>query len=273
MSEPPSPVESGEYEAPALLAEDAILFPNMEVTIAVRDSKNVAAAAQAAREHSLVVLIPAPGPEGVVGSIGTLVLLEKMSPMKGGGVQSLSKGLWRVRVERVLEEGLYVRVRFSRAGRDDSAASARSRTMDAVFDQIDEFVRLMPGIPEEIVNFLKGAETPGKLADICAYSPFFTFEEKLDLLRTLDAEERLGKVSKLFERQLRDLKKVAKTKTIPECETCMDLADKAFEQGQTVREELVREFLNHVVREHTDELLAILAEKYGPAFLRRRALK
>ena len=36
---------------------------------------------------------------------------------------------------------------------------------------------------------------------------------------------------------------------------------------------VAREFLDHVVREHPDELVALLAEKYGPIFLRRRELK
>jgi hypothetical protein len=37
--------------------------------------------------------------------------------------------------------------------------------------------------------------------------------------------------------------------------------------------EIAKEFLDHIVREHPDELLILLAARYGPAFLRRRALK
>jgi ATP-dependent Lon protease len=255
------------------LAEDAILFPEMEVTITIGDPKNVAAAAQALKEHKLVVLIPAHGPDGVAGSIGTLVLLQRMIPARGGGAQAQSKGLWRVRVDRVLEESPYARVRFTKAGESEQVSSGESSMMKVVFGQIDEFVRMMPGIPPEIIAFLKEADAPGKLADICANSPFFTFEERLDLLRTLDAEERLGKVHKLFERQLGDLRRLAERKTIPECATCTDLADKVFELGPNRSGDVAREFLDHIAREHADELLALLAERYGPEFLRRRALK
>jgi ATP-dependent Lon protease len=264
--------EDDRYEAPALFAEDAILFPEMEVTITVQDSKNVAAATQAFKERKLVVLVPAPGPDGAAGSIGTLVLLRKMVPARGGGAEALSKGLWRVRVERVLEESPYARVRFTKAGESEEVHS-KSSMMEAVFGQIDEFVRMMPGIPSEIVAFLKKADAPGKLADVCAYSPFFTYGERLDLLRTLDAEERLGKVYELFKRQLGDLKQLANRKTILECTTCMDLADRAFELGPDSSGDLPREFLDHVIREHAGELLGLLAERYGPEFMRRRALK
>jgi len=272
MTDAPTPSKGDSYEAPALFSHDAILFPDMEVTITVGDPRNVAAAAQAFKENKIVVLIPAPGPEAAAGSIGTLVLIRKMVAAKGGGAQALSKGLWRVRVEKVLEESPYAKVRFTKAGEHEGQSDGSS-TMKAVFGQIDEFVRMIPGIPPEIIAFLKKADAPGKLADACAYSPFLSFGEKLDLLRTLDGEERLQKINGLFEKQLNELRQLAKKTRIPECPTCMDLADKAFELGLSQSEDVAREFLAHVASEHADELLTLIAEKYGQTFLNRRALK
>ncbi len=271
-TELPSP-EGETYEAPAILAEDAILFPEMEVNIAVQDSRSVAATIQAFKEHNLLVLIPSLSLEDVVGSIGTLVLLRKPVPAEGSGAQSLWKGLWRVRVERVVGADPYVRVMFTKAGGNDEIPSGKSATMKTVFDQIDEFMRVIPGVPTEIATFLKGVDNPGKLADLCAYSPFFSREERLDLLRTLDPEVRLRKVSGLFEKQLNNLRKLSKTKTILDCPTCIELADKAFELGPSGAARAARDFLDHVAREHPDELLSLIAERYGPAFMRRRALK
>jgi len=259
------------YEAPAILVDDAIVFPEMEVNMTVHEPRSVAAAAQAFLEHNLVVVIPS-SEEGAVGSIGTLVLLHKAPPTGGAGPQSLWKGLWRVKVDEVLSLDPYVRVRFSKAEETMDVHSSAG-TMKAVFEQIDEFIESIPGIPQEIVSFLKSVDTPGKLADLCAYSPFFTRGERLDLLKTLDPEERLKKVHALFERQLTSLKTMAKTTSILECAVCMDFADRAFEAGPTVGAKVAREFLDHVVRSHPDELLALIAERYGPSFMRRRALK
>lgn len=245
----------------------------MEVSMTVVGARSVAAAAQALREHNLVVLIPSPSLENVVGSIGTLVLLRTSAPTSGSRAQSLWRGLWRVRVDRIVVEDPYVRVRFSRAGESDDVRTEKSNVMKAVLDQIDEFARVMPGLPAEIVAFLKGIDSPGKLADLCAYSPFFSREERLDLLRTLEPDERLRKINGLFEKQLENIRRVAKTTTILECATCMDLADRAFELGPKGGAEVAREFLDHVTREHADEVLGLLVEKYGPAFMRRRALK
>ncbi len=272
MTKAPASEGDESFEAPALIAEDAIVFPEMEVNITVRDSKNIAALAQAFKEKSLAVLVPVPGPEGLVGSVGTLAMVRAAQPSGKVG-ESFSRGLWRVRIQQVTQEQPYMRVRFTRAGGAESDSADKSTIMETVLQQIDEFGRLLPGVPVEIISFLKTIETPGRLADMCAYSPFLTLQERLDLLRTLDPNERLGKINKLFEKQLGDLKSAAKGDTIPECPMCIDLADKAFELGATKGAAVAEQFLEHVMREHKDELLAVLAEKYGPAFLSRRALR
>ena len=271
MTAHPEP-ESDQYDAPALLAADAVVFPEMEVLMTMGDSKNIAAAAQALKEHNLVVLVPATGPDEMAGAIGTLALLRKEVQTGGARTQTVARGLWRVRVQQVIDEKLYFRVRFGRAG-EDEVPGGKSTLMSDVFAKVDEFVRLMPGIPPEIISFLKAIETPGRLADMCAYSPFFTQSEKTDLLRTIDPGERLAKVDRLLGRQLEDLKKQATVTTIEECPDCMDLADRAFDLGLNESGEVAREFLDHVVKEHPDELLVLLAGRYGPSFLRRRALK
>lgn len=272
MSEEQTPPENETYEAPAILTQDAILFPEMEVNMSMHEPRSVAAALQALREHNLVVLVPSLDLESAVGSIGTLALVRTV-PEKGAGAQSLWKGLWRVKVDKVLSGEPYIRVKFSKAGETRDVEPGRTPLMTAVFGQIDEFMRVIPGIPTEIIEFLKSVDSPGRLADLCAYSPFFSRQDRLDLLNTLDPDERLAKVSKLFDDQLAGLKKASRNTTIPECSTCIDLADKAFELGPGKGAEVAAEFLTHVIREHPDEVLGLIAERYGPAFMRRRTLK
>ena len=249
-----------------------VIFPHSEVTITARDLRNTTALLQAVKERQLIVSIPSYNSKDVIGSIGTLALVRKTAVAEGG-VSASVKGLWRVRVENVIEEMAYARVSFTKAKEVDDASTVKPRIMQVVLGQIDEFVKLIPGMPDEIIEAFRSAETPGKLADLCAYSPGFSSEERLDLLNTLVAEERLEKVSKHFERQLTALRELAKVKVIPECETCMELADRAFESEPNLRGEVASEFLNHVVQKHPGELLGLIVEKYGPVFMTRRALK
>jgi ATP-dependent Lon protease len=272
MSVEPISSKDESYEAPAILVDDVIVFPEMEVSMTVHEPKSAAAAAQALRERNLLVLVPSPSLDAVVGSIGTLVLLRRTVHAQGPGAQLIWKGLWRVKVDSIESENPYVRVRFSKAETINDAPS-KSDAIRAVLDQIDEFAEVIPGIPQEIVSFLKDVGSPGKLADLCAYAPFFTRGERLELLRTLDPDERLEKIHELFEKQMSNLKRIAKTRSILDCATCMDLADRAFEAGPAGGARVAREFLEHVTRDHPDELLGLIVERYGPAFMRRRALK
>ena len=61
---------------------------------------------------------------------------------------------------------------------------------------------------------------------------------------------------------------------ISECGTCADLFDKGLESKnpESINEVAIA-FLRHVINNHTPELLAVLAERYVPIFLNKRALR
>lgn len=60
---------------------------------------------------------------------------------------------------------------------------------------------------------------------------------------------------------------------IVKCQTCADIADRAFTSEQDEMGEIATAFLNHVVQNHTGELLGVLAERYGPVFLAKREMR
>jgi hypothetical protein len=65
-----------------------------------------------------------------------------------------------------------------------------------------------------------------------------------------------------------------KVRSIAECEVCADLADRAFEANRpSVMGEVASKFLEHVIKNHTGELMAVLAEKYIPVFVNKRAMR
>jgi hypothetical protein len=60
---------------------------------------------------------------------------------------------------------------------------------------------------------------------------------------------------------------------IVNCQTCADIADQVFESGQDKMGEIATTFLNHVMRNHTGEILGVLAERYGPVFMAKREMR
>ena len=46
----------------------------------------------------------------------------------------------------------------------------------------------------QVAEFLRGIDDPGQIADMAGYSPDLSFERKVEILETVDVEERLEKV-------------------------------------------------------------------------------
>lgn len=261
------------FEVPAILSEQAVLFPHLQVVVTLRDERSQSALRESLNGNHMVAFIPhISGRDVPAGAIGTLVHVKSLEVALGGGQQAALKGLWRIRVKKVEETPTHARVVFDKVD-ELSGTTNESPAVVKVHQELDEFAKLIPAIPQEILGRLRRAETPGELADLCGISPGFTLEERIDLLSTLDQDERLRKVGTLFDRELQDLKRLMKVSPISECEKCIGLADEAFESSPSRGAEIVTEFLSHVVQEHTDELLAILVEKYGPVFMSKRSLR
>ena len=265
--------DSKDYEVPAILSNELVLFPGMEIMTTVKERKNLSALNEAMSKHQILAFIPASNTEA--RTIGTLAIVRRSESDPAGDGSNLElKGMWRIHIKKLVESSGHPRVLFERANEQASPDSSDSASLvKKVQGQIDEFVKLIPGIPNEIVNLLRHTGSPGNLADLCANSPEFTHEERVELLETLDQEERLGKVSMLFEKQLVALRKLARVEPISDCEKCLELADKAFDSDPSLRAEIAVSFLNHVVRDHTGELLALLAEKYLPIFMNKRSMR
>ncbi len=263
--------DSKDFEVPAILSDSLVLFPHMEILTSLDDQGSLLALREAMRGRQILAFIPS----AASGTIGTLAIVKKSSVEESEIARNLElKGMWRIRVKKFSDSAGYPRVLFERAEEIASGnAKEASMLVKRVQDQIDEFVKLIPGIPTEIINLLKHTDSPGNLADICANSPEFTHEQRIELLKTLNEEERLEKVSKLFEKQLSAIRKAVNVDPISECDKCLELADKAFDADPSKRAEIAITFLNHVVLEHTGELLSLLAEKYGPIFLNKRSLR
>lgn len=261
------------FEVPAILSEQTVLFPHLEVVATLRDERSQSALRESLNGNHMIAFIPhISGQDVLAGAIGTLVHVKGLQTAPGGGQQAVLKGLWRIRVKKVEEAPTYTKVVFDRVD-EPSGSINESPSVEKVHQELHEFAKLIPGIPQEILARLRHAETPGELADLCGYSPGFTLDERIDLLRTLNQEDRLRKVAGLFDRELQALKRLTKVIPISECEKCIGFADAAFESASSKGAEIATAFLNHVIQEHTEELLEILVERYGPVFMKKRSLR
>jgi ATP-dependent Lon protease len=220
----------------------------MALTLPVSDAAGAAAVDEAARADHLVLLVPAQ-PEAEdrplqerllpVGVVASIERISQSGPTERG---ILVRALHRAVLGQLAQD--QPSLRFTYEARPDPQAwsSEVEELRLRVLAAIELFVSRQPGIPQEVLNFVRGIGHPGQLADSAGYAPEMTFQERADLLATFDLRERLQKVLAFFQRQiqLQELR-----------EEIRGQVREAMEKSQ--REYILREQLRAIRRELGEE--------------------
>jgi ATP-dependent Lon protease len=169
--------------------DDVVVLPHMTVTLAVEgDSQR--AAIEAARQGSRLVLL-VPRLDGKFGSIGTVARLGDSGELPTGAEAFMIRGEYRARLgggQADIAGALWVKADPILDPEPPTEGSlALMREYRALLENLVE----SRGVPQ-VVQFIRSAKTPGHLADLAGYSPDLSTEQKLQVLETVDLEERLA---------------------------------------------------------------------------------
>ena len=172
--------------------EDTVVFPNMNVTLGIDVGTD-----------DRILLVPRHGTEfasvGVVAEVTDRVTLPGGAPAVSlfatargvaGAAYADADGVLRVEVES-----------HSDSSPDSAPALELEREYRAVVEEILE----LRGADARIAAFVRSISSPGALADTAGYAPELSFEQKVELLETLDVEERLGRALALQRDRLAEL--------------------------------------------------------------------
>ena len=143
--------------------------------------------------------------------------------------------------------------------------------MRTVQGQIEQYVQSGAPVPPEAAVAARNITEPGLLADMVAYSPDMSTEQRQELLETIDVHERLKLVSSFLGRQIEILE--LKGKIQSEVKSEMD---------KTQREYILREQLKAIQRElgeddpqqaEVNELREKVEQAGMPEEIKARAIK
>ena len=175
---------------PVLPMDDVVVLPHMTITLAVEgDSQK--AAIEAARQGSRLVLL-VPRVDGQFGKIGTVGRLGDSVELPTGAEAFMIRGEYRARLgsgQADIGGALWVKAEPVLEPEPSEKAVELGREYRAMLENLVE----SRGVPQ-VVQFLRAARTPSHLADLAGYSPDLTMDQKVEVLETLDLEERLAKL-------------------------------------------------------------------------------
>jgi ATP-dependent Lon protease len=125
--------------------------------------------------------------------VGTEAVIEEMGRTPGGAEAVVIRGLHRAVIGSGVAgtgEAIWVQVE---PRPDPESVTERTEQLAREYRATLENIVEARGVPQ-VAEFLRGIEEPGALADMAGYSPDLTFDQKVQVLETLDVEQRLERV-------------------------------------------------------------------------------
>jgi len=158
--------------------DDTVVFPNMTVALPLD-----------AGDESSVLLVPRH--EGAYAKVGTIAEVVDRDHLPGGAPVLTLNGRSRALLgaaESGRDGRLYVEVEERP---DETPAPVLTRELETEYRAVVNEILELRNADSRVGDFLRMVREPGALADTCAYAPDLTFEQRVELLETLDVVERL----------------------------------------------------------------------------------
>jgi ATP-dependent Lon protease len=235
----------GIRELPLVALRETVIFPEMIVPLQVGRDKSVAALNAAVASGGPIALVTQREAEreeiedpSELYTVGTLAKIAQVVQLQDGTVRAIVQGQTRLRVVGFAQTSPYIVVKVEEIADvtpDGIEIQALMRTVQA---QIEQYVANGAPVPPEAAVAARNISEPGLLADMVAYSPDLSTEQRMELLETTDVVERLKIVSTFLGRQIEILE--LKGKIQSEVKSEMD---------KTQREYILREQLKAIQRE------------------------
>ena len=133
---------------------------------------------------------------GIIAEVGQRVT------RPGGHSHVILQGVSRGLVEELVQEDPYPVARVRRHDDQPQTGPEPEAAMTAILEQVENYLSMLPNVPEEVLDTIRGINEPGWLADLIAFSPEFTPDQRQDLLEVLDPIMRLRQLGVLIEKRL-----------------------------------------------------------------------
>ena len=236
---------SGPRELPLVALRETVIFPEMIVPLQVGREKSVAALNAAVASNGPIALVTQRqaereeiGDPSELYAVGTLAKIAQVVQLQDGTVRAIVQGQGRLRVLGFTQTSPYIIVQVEEVEDVTPEGIEVQALMRTVQAQIEQYVANGAPVPPEAAVAARNISEPGLLADMVAYSPDMSTEQRQELLETIDVVERLKLVSTFLARQIEILE--LKGKIQSEVKSEMD---------KTQREYILREQLKAIQRE------------------------
>jgi ATP-dependent Lon protease len=236
-------------ELPLVALRETVIFPEMIVPLQVGRDKSVAALNAAVAEGGRIALVTQRQADqediadpAQLYAVGTVAKIAQVVQLQDGTVRAIIQGQARMRLHGFAQTEPFIRARIEELSEGPSTDVEVQALMRSVQAQVEQYVQVGAPVPPEAAVAARNITEPGLLADMTAYSPDMTTEQRQELLETIDVAERLRIASAFLAHQI----EVHELKGRIQSEV-------KSEMDKTQREYILREQMKAIQRELGEE--------------------
>jgi ATP-dependent Lon protease len=230
---------------PLVALRETVIFPEMIVPLQVGRDKSVKALNQAVADDAPIALVTQRQAEkedisdpAELYVVGTLAKIAQVVQLQDGTVRAIVQGQQRIRLHGFVQSEPFIIAEVELLEDTNPDGLEVQALMRSVQGQVETYVQSGAPVPPEAAVAARNITEPGLLADMVAYSPDMSTEQRQELLEFVDVVERLKYVSNFLANQIEILE--LKGKIQSEVKSEMD---------KTQREYILREQLKAIQRE------------------------
>jgi ATP-dependent Lon protease len=263
---------------PLVILGEMVIMPRIPVPLQVGKGKSYRAMEKAmeGNREVLLIFVSEEEVEGYKGSepqqlppVGVIARLEEFLKLPDDTVRIILEGVERAQIIECIQSEPYYMVRCAPHAEPEVIGTHVEALIGEVKGQVEQIVSYLPEVAPEAVAFVQRIDQPGHLADVVTYGPAFEFEDRMEILNTLDPMERLENVQAKLSHQLELLELRAKIQN--ETKEALDQSQKEYflrEQMKAIRRELGEDDFDE---DPIDELRRKVLELDAPDYVKETA--
>src|SRR5918999_1411309 len=185
------PVEHGTVrQLPLVALRETVIFPEMIVPLQVGRDKSVQALNRAVADSSPIALVTQRQADkedisdpADLYEVGTLAKIAQVVQLQDGTVRAIVQGQQRLRLLGFVSSDPFIMARIELVSDDPAPGIEIQALVRTVQGQIEQYVQSGAPVPPEAAVAARNITQPGLLADMVAYSPDMSTEQREYILR------------------------------------------------------------------------------------------
>jgi ATP-dependent Lon protease len=255
-------------ELPLIPLRNAVVLPGILLPVFVGRSESVQLIEEYGKPGALVALFTQRSPkdeevdEENLYQMGSIAEIHRIMPMGEGGFQVFLQGVQKVQLLNITQKQPYMKAKVLPVG--EIQDSTEDQFVE-VQTHVIRYIENHPGIPEEIIGFIKRLKNPSALANQIIFFSQKDIEEKIRFMHINSRSEKLEKVKAHLIEETNQL--IMEKEVREKVEQDTGKIQREFYLRKQL--EVIRKELGEDEETERDELVGLLKEKWLPETIRK----